>query len=474
VVRRLVEDQHVGARVDEHGDRQPPALAAGQAVERLLGLLAAEQEAPQQRPRLVRLELRRALAGLDHGAGRAQLLCVLGQQAELEVVPAAQLARVELALARERLDQRRLAGPVGADERDVLPALEPELGVAQELALADPQRAALDLEHDAAGPLGRLEGEAERLAVPGVAADPLDLLQLLDARLRLARAGARAEARDETLERLDLRLLLLDRAPERQLARGLLLAPGVPGALEVLRAPALELEHGGADRLEEPAVVRDEHDGGVERLQVRLQPLERGDVEVVRRLVEQQQVRVARQRAGQRGARELPAGERRQVAVEMRVAEPEPVQRAVDAFAPGVAAGVLQPGLGARVGVERAGVHRAVGHRVLQLRQPRLERQQVTAAAEHVVAQREVAVARGALVVQLDAGLLGERELPAVDRRLAREHPQQRRLARAVAARQGQPVAALQLEGDAPQEGVPRHVLGEVGGDDDGHALMVR
>ena len=33
VVRRLVEDEHVGARLDEHGEREPPALAAAQAVD---------------------------------------------------------------------------------------------------------------------------------------------------------------------------------------------------------------------------------------------------------------------------------------------------------------------------------------------------------------------------------------------------------------------------------------------------------
>ena len=66
VVGRLVEDQHVRARVDEHGEREAAALAAGQAVERLLGLLAAEQELAEQRARLVRLEARRALAGLEH------------------------------------------------------------------------------------------------------------------------------------------------------------------------------------------------------------------------------------------------------------------------------------------------------------------------------------------------------------------------------------------------------------------------
>ena len=426
---------------------------------------------PEQRARLVGLEAGGALGRLQHRARarRPELLGVLGEQPELDVVAAPQLAGVELALPGQRLDQRRLAGPVGADQRHVLAALEPQLEVVEQRALADPQRPVLDLEHHASRPLGRLEGEAERLAVAGVARDPVDLLQLLHARLRLARPSAGPEAVDEPLEPRDLGLLLLDRPPERQLARRLLLAPGVPGALEEAAAAGLELEHRGAHRLQEPAVVRHQHDGGVERLQMRFQPLERLDVEVVGGLVEQQQVGIAGQRAGQRRARELAAAEGLQAAVHVRVAEAEPVQRAVDALAPGVAARVLEPRLGARVRVERGGVVRALGHRVLELGQARLEVEQVLGAGEHVVAQAEVAVARRPLVVQREPDVLGEAELAAVHRRLAGEHPQQRRLARAVAAGQRHPVPALEPEGDAAQERLARHVLGEIGGDDDCH-----
>ena len=100
----------------------------------------------------------------------------------------------------------------------------------------------------------------------------------------------------------------------------------------------------------------DQHDGGVERLEVALEPLERLDVEVVGRLVEQQQVGVAGQRAGERGARQLAAAERLEAAVEVLVAEAEAVQRRVDRLAPVVAAGVLEPRLRAGVGVERGAV----------------------------------------------------------------------------------------------------------------------
>ena len=135
---------------------------------------------------------------------------------------------------------------------------------------------------------------------------------MLGARLRLPGAGAGPEPGDEPLEPVDLGLLALDRAAEGQIARGLLLAPGVPRAGEEPAPPGLELQHRGADGLQEPAVVGDQHDRGVQRHEVLLEPLERRDVQVVGRLVEQQQVGLAGQRPPQRGPGQLAAGERAQ------------------------------------------------------------------------------------------------------------------------------------------------------------------
>ena len=56
--------------------------------------------------------------------------------------------------------------------------------------------------------------------------------------------------------------------------------------------------------------MRDEDDARVERRELVLEPLEARDVEVVRRLVEEQQVGVAAERARERRARQLAAGER--------------------------------------------------------------------------------------------------------------------------------------------------------------------
>ncbi len=82
VVGRLVEDQHVRLRRHQDGERQAAPLAAGQPRHRLLGLLAREEEAAEQRARLAGGEAGGPLCGLEHGPGRAQLLGVLGEVAE--------------------------------------------------------------------------------------------------------------------------------------------------------------------------------------------------------------------------------------------------------------------------------------------------------------------------------------------------------------------------------------------------------
>ena len=156
------------------------------------------------------------------------------------------------------------------------------------------------------------------------------------------------------------------------------------------------------------------------------------------------------------------------------VAEAEAVQRRVDALAPVVAAGVLEPRLGGRVGVERGGVGGALGHRGLELGQALLDRQQLLGAGR---ARSRAATARARAA---GAGRAARRACPwrttssppSTDG-LPREHPQQRRLARAVAAGQRQPLPALEPERDAAQQRLARHVLGEVGGDDDGHAIRL-
>ena len=191
---------------------------------------------------------------------------------------------------------------------------------------------------------------------------------------------------------------------------------------------------------------------------------------MVRRLVEQQQIGVARERAAERGARQLAARERLELPVEVVVAEAEPAQHRGGAVAPVPAARVLEPRLRLAVAAHRRVVVGAARHRLLELAQLLLDPHQVGGSRERVLPQREAAVARRALVVQRDARALLERDLAALDRRLADDRAQQRRLAGAVLARESEPLAAVDRERDPVEERVAGELLAEVGCDQDGHS----
>ena len=203
----------------------------------------------------------------------------------------------------------------------------------------------------------------------------------------------------------------------------------------------------------------DEDHGRVERGELALEPLEVRDVEVVRGLVEEEQIGVAAERAGERGARQLAARERAQRAVEVLLREAEPAHDRGRAVAPRVAAGVLEPRLRLGVAVQRRLRVVALRHRLLEPPELVLERDEVARAGEHVLAQAQLLLERRPLVVQRDPRPLGERELAAVLLGLAGEDPQQRRLAGAVRPGERDAVAALDGERDAVEEDGARELL---------------
>ena len=359
----------------------------------------------------------------------------------------------------------------------MLAALEREGGVREQELVARRNCEALGLDHRPSAARRLQELEPELGAPPRQQLDllrraralvlqPGDLRQL---RLRLPGLLLRrgAEAGDEALEPLDVAPQSV-RSPRRGAQpRGLLASPLVPGPGEERRPAGLELEHGRRDRFEEPAVVGDQDDPRVARPQLRLEPLEVGDVQVVRRLVQQQQVGIARERPRERGARQLAARERPDGPVEVGGREAEPAQDGRVALAPGVAAGVLQPGLRRAVALKDRRVVAAVRHRVLEHPQLVLDGKDVGGPGERVLAERRVAGGRGALVVERHARPLRERQLAPVDLRLAGEHAQQRRLPGAVRAGERDAIAPADGERDAREEDVARELLAQVVGRDD-------
>jgi hypothetical protein len=209
---------------------------------------------------------------------------------------------------------------------------------------------------------------------------------------------------------------------------------------------AVQLDDARGHRVEEGAVVADQHHRAGVVAQQRLEPGDRVQVEVVRRLVEQQQPGPRDQRLRERDALARAAG---QIADALRPVELQLRQHAPDLLLPVPAVQRLDPRL-QRVQVlarrvrlvaraQRAGVGHAVGDHV-----------------EHRVRLVEAALLRDIAAAQA----LRPAQLARVRRLEPREQPQQRRLARAVAADQADALAGID---DQVGAGEQRHVaVGQV------------
>src|SRR5580765_526046 len=215
VVRRLVEDEEVGAARDDQRESEAPPLAARERTHGLLMRLPArEEELPQELLRLRPPQAGRADRRVQHRPALVELRLVLGEVRGLDAVPQADTTGGRLASPEDRLEQRGLAGAVWPDQGDVLAALERERDLMQQLLVAGPQVERLRLDDDAPRPHRLQELEAQRApgARRGLRHPRLDALDLLLLRLRLLRLRVLgAEALDEALELGDLRSVALGR-----------------------------------------------------------------------------------------------------------------------------------------------------------------------------------------------------------------------------------------------------------------------
>ena len=98
-------------------------------------------------------------------------------------------------------------------------------------------------------------------------------------RLGLARHLRRRGAKRSTSARGERYPVPRGRRPSSRCRRAASRGATVPWAGEVGRTAGLELQQRSCRRFEEPAVVRDEDDGGVDRLECLLEPLDVVDVE---------------------------------------------------------------------------------------------------------------------------------------------------------------------------------------------------
>ena len=231
-----------------------------------------------------------------------------------------ELAGVRLLLADDHLEERRLARAVGADHADDAAARQVEGEVLHEETVAVGLLHALRLDDDVAEARAGRDEDLLRLAARLGAAVGEQRLVALDARLalRVPRARRHLDPLELALQRAALRALglLLELEPAL-----LLLEPARVVALPRDARAAVELEDPAGDVVEEVAVVSDGDDGAGILGEVPLEPGDRLGVEVVRRLVEEQEVRLLEEDLAERDAPLLAARDLRDVRVRRREAE---------------------------------------------------------------------------------------------------------------------------------------------------------
>ena len=327
------------------------------------------------------------------------------------------LPAVRRELAGDDPQQRRLPRAVRPDDAHPLAPGDPRVHAPVHDPRAERLPHALEPQHLAAGPRRLGELEAERVAV----LEDLHLLHLLELlllALRLARLRRlRPEPLDEALELGPLRLLPLRLGEEPELLLGALPAVVVVRPRVAAQPLRLEREHPVDLPVQELPVVRDEEQRLPLAAEEGVEPGERRDVQVVRRLVEEQQVRIREEEARQRGPH-LPAA--REVAgrlVEPLRREPEAEQDPLRPPSPVVLLEVVE--LLVQLGevlreLELLGLVPRRRERGLRPGEPRLQRRAPGHRRQHRLDERQVGEGGHVLREVPDARAPAHRELARV------------------------------------------------------------
>lgn len=308
VVGRFVEHQHVGGLGEETGEEEAIPFAAREDLGLGAGAGRVEEEVLQVTDDVARAALDFHAIGipgdvLGDGLGVVDLLAHLVEVHDLELRAELQVAAGGRELSEKHLHQGRLAGPIRADESDLIPAGQrhaeiPDDGMAAGVGEGD----VLGLDYAHAGAFGfadfHLGGTGGRTHVAALGAHDL---QGFHAGVGFGAPGAGAPAGPSFF----LAEFLVEGGPLTFFRdEELFLADevGVVVAGPAGELAAVEFDDAVGHATQEGAVVRDEQQGDLFFEQEFLHPEDRVEVEVVGRLVEQQQAGLGGEGLGQQAA----------------------------------------------------------------------------------------------------------------------------------------------------------------------------
>ena len=292
VVRRFVENQQVIWLEEELEQSQARALTTAEYLDLLRRSFTTEHEGAEEV-----LDLRADLAlgyivdGLEDGArlildGRL----ILGEVADLDIMPEREGTFV-LQLLHNAAHEGTLPFPVLPDEGNLVATLDHQVDIREDALVTKGLTDALHLHGIVARAWGWWEAQADSGGIDLVDLDQLELLKHTYTALHLVGLGVcTLEALDEVGRLSDELLLLL-------VGLHLLLATLGTQALVlgvvhliVVEAAHRDLEGTRGDMVDESAVVADDDDRLTRLDEEVLEPLDRLDVEVVRRLVEEEDI----------------------------------------------------------------------------------------------------------------------------------------------------------------------------------------
>ncbi len=293
IVGRLVEQQQVAAALEELREVHAVAFAAGQRTHLALLVAALEVEPRHVGPRrdftLAEHHLVAAVRNLlPDGLVGVERIARLVHISDLDGFAEAQRAGIGLLLPGDHPEERRLARTVGPDDADDAAARQREVDLVHQehvtVALAESPR----LDDDVAEPRARRDVDFGAFDALGGLFRQHGFVRV-EARLalRLPRARGHPDPVQLALERpLAPRFLLLFDLE----ALLLLFEPGRIVALPRNARAAIEFQDPTRDVVQEVPVVRDRDHRARVVLQKVLEPLHRLRIEVVGRLIEEQQV----------------------------------------------------------------------------------------------------------------------------------------------------------------------------------------
>ncbi|MNH05037.1 hypothetical protein D3C79_643490 [compost metagenome] len=228
-----------------------------------------------------------------------ELIAILVKIGHFQLGTALDHTTAGLELAEQQLDQRRLAATVGAHQRNLVAAQHLQIQPLEQGTIAKVQPQTFGLEHQLAGAIHIVHLQLG-LALQLTALTTLHPHRLEGAHPAFVTGAACLDALADPylfLGQLAIELgvfQLLDPQPLLFTQQVLIVVAGPGGDLA-----AIEIDDPGRQLVDELPIVRDEDDGATEIFQELFQPVDGFDVQVVGRLIEQQQIRIAGQGAGQ-------------------------------------------------------------------------------------------------------------------------------------------------------------------------------